>query len=211
MQWDDIVNDPKKLYWPGLISVPLDKDEKEHLATHISDPTLRFDSLSIPVLLDWRRRKYNIPLLAFRKQAQYDRVHIWQIDEYEGGVIPGTSLHLPESVKKRQTESTPRGIIISAGPLALDRLRTNGMDLGHVVGIVRLAPWRSPIGFNKDYREDSLLVCRDSDVVNSEDAAKLVSLGLLEFERTPSGKTAVVNHITGERFDAVDPETSSDF
>lgn len=145
-------------------------------------------ALGLPGKLDLERRKYGIPDSVFSVEAVYDRIFIYQLPRVFGDLIEGTSLVKPESVRKREEESTPRGVIVSAGLKALDNLRSNGMDLGHVVNFIRLSPWKLTLQ-EICGMEINVLILRDGDIIASEELPKLRSMGVVSTVRadTPAG------------------------
>lgn len=137
-------------------------------------------ALGLPELLEARRIEYGIPDEAFAFQAVYDRVYTWQVSDFHGQANWGdTRILMPESVDKAETFSSPRGIIVSAGLLALEELHSNGMDLGHMVRFIRLTPWRHRIGVVLGH-EMYLLLIRSGDICASEDTHGKLRTGELK-------------------------------
>lgn len=134
-------------------------------------------ALGLQPLLEFRRLEYGIPDGAFRVQAAYDRVLLWQISQYEGkGTFGDTSILMPDSTRDYERGTAPRGVVVSAGLRALDHLRSNGVDLGHVVAIGGLSPWRircDSIGG----RPQHVLLLASGDVAGSEDTRRLLDNG----------------------------------
>jgi hypothetical protein len=135
-------------------------------------------ALGLPPLLDQRRLERGICDAAFKYQAAFDRILVSQYDEeaqrdtyLEGGKIIKTSV-----AKQRDTMQAPRGVIISAGLRALDNLRSNGIDLGHQITFVRVAPYRITVDWIAGV-EMSLLVLRDGDVIASLDTMEALRVG----------------------------------
>ena len=125
-------------------------------------------ALGLPALLEERRLEFGITDKAFHAQAVYDRVFVFQLPMVHGDKFEGTSLYMPDTTKQREMNGAPRGVIISAGALALDSLRSNGVDLGHVVLFVNAAPYHiryDTIGGKAAH----LIVLTAGDVVASED------------------------------------------
>lgn len=134
--------------------------------------------LGLPDLLDRRRLEFLIPDEAFREQPLYDRIFIYQIsmwktDKYGDGLI-----EMPEIVKDAEKFSNPRGVLIAAGPIALDEIRSNGADLGHVVTFIKLAPWRLQVAAHRG-RDEHILIMRSCDLIASEDLARQLREGAL--------------------------------
>ena len=86
---------------------------------------------------------------------------------------------MPDTARQRNEESTPRGVIVSAGLRARDNLASNGMDIGHVVNFIRLSPFRLPY-LSISGVEMCLLVMRDGDIVSSEDVPAMKLRGELK-------------------------------
>lgn len=139
--------------------------------------------LNLPPLLDYRRQKYGIIDDAFHYggQCAYDRLLVWQIPLWEGATFGKTKILMPETTKDAESQTAPRAIIVAAGLMALDHLRSNGMDLGHIVTFANQGHWRlriGEVGGNYQY----LIILSSGDVVSSEDTRRLTDLGFL----TPS-------------------------
>jgi len=121
-------------------------------------------------LLDERRLEYGITDGAFKFQASYDRVYIWQIPMQKGDKFEGSQIHMPESTQQRERNKAPHGIIVSAGLLALDSMRSNGIDLGHRVLFAHSAPYhiRYDVVEGQEYH---LIILTAGDIIGSEDLA----------------------------------------
>lgn len=136
-------------------------------------------SLGLSQLLDARRLEYGITDPAFSAQAAYDRVLAVQLSQFEGETFGADSkIVMPDTVKEKELESTPRGLIISAGLRALDDLRSNGMDVGHIVHFVRFSPWRIRYDIVSGV-QCFLMVLRSGDILASEDTAAQLKAGTL--------------------------------
>jgi hypothetical protein len=128
-------------------------------------------ALGLPKLLDQRRTEFGITDGAFERQAVFDRIYIWQIPMQSGDKFESDSLiHMPESVKQREKNKAPAGIIVSAGLNALDQLRSHGVDLGHKILFCHTAPYHirydSVLGV-----EQHLIILQACDIIGSEDLA----------------------------------------
>lgn len=167
-------------------------------------------ALGLPKLLDERRLKYHIPDSAFTMQAAYDRILVWQLF-LEKETFGDTSIIMPNRAKAREKDEAPRGIVVSAGLKALDDLRTNGMDLGHVINFIRLAPWRMPFD-HINATELKLIVCRSGDVVSSDDLASALRLGECWIRHDEESNQHVFVDERGKRWTPVnDTEVPSDY
>lgn len=126
--------------------------------------------LGLPALLEAKRIKYAIPNSAWRSQAVFNKILVWQIPIDESDTYGKTGLVKPETVKKRELSEAPRGVIVSAGLQALDELRSHGVDVGHTVFFTHLAPFRKrlpPIAG----RESALVILHSGDIFDSEELA----------------------------------------
>lgn len=124
---------------------------------HISDEPVMPFSETYTKLVDSRRKQYMLINEFFEYQAVYDRVYVQQVSRYEGDKIGDGLIVMADSTKQREREISCLGIIVSAGLKALDELRSNGMDVGHMVNFVRNAPFRVPVATIAG--KDFYLVC----------------------------------------------------
>lgn len=147
-------------------------------------------------LLEERRHKYFIPDVAFSVQAAFSAIFVHQMDdnEQETYLADGRIIRAGKTLSRDQITS-PRGIIVSAGAQALECLLSNGMDVGHLVSTLQMAPFKrefaDPVGY-------SLLMMRVGDVFGSEDTAAEIRAGSGRFalrgatviwENGPEGST----------------------
>jgi hypothetical protein len=150
-----------------IIRTQREDDLRREVEANFSPP----GALGLPPLLDDKRIKHGIPDSAWRSQAVFNKILVWQIpvdgsETYGGGVIVKT-----EAQKKRELSEAPRGVIVSAGLQALDELRSHGVDIGHTVFFTHLAPFRKrlpPIAG----KEPSLVILHAGDIFDSEDLAE---------------------------------------
>lgn len=138
-------------------------------------------ALSLPALLDQRRLDYGIIDGAFQRNPSYDWIAVYQIPWNEGDTFEGSALIRPETTKAREKEEAARGVLIGAGLLALDALRSNGIDLGHIVTFIKLAPWRLPAGYVAGHTE-YVLMLKAGDIVASEDLQRQLRSGACKIE-----------------------------
>jgi hypothetical protein len=142
----------------------------EKLKEHISPPgQCKAQVVKDFPKLEEYRLKYGIPDAAFTTmEATFDRILVFQAPRVLGNKIEGSKLYMPDSARRREEESVPRGIIISAGLKARDNLVSNGIDIGHMVNFIRLSPFRIPY-MSISGQEFYLLVMRDGDIIASEE------------------------------------------
>lgn len=134
-------------------------------------------ALGLPKLLDERRLEYGIPDNAFEDAPAFDVVFVRQIEKLAyKPVLEGGMIVAPEQTAARETQEASEGILIAAGLKALDSLRSNGIDLGHMVRFIKLAPWRMETG-KVGGKPHYVLVLRAGDIVASRDVRSLVRSG----------------------------------
>lgn len=131
---------------------------------------------NIPEILEKRRMEYGIPNGAFESYPTFDKVYIWQIPlPGQGGdkYVEGGSILKPENVQSHERNTAPRGIVVSAGLQAMDRLWSSGTSIGDIVRFKKLSPFIMPVA-QIEGKSFSVYVVRDGDIESSEDfAAKL--------------------------------------
>lgn len=147
-------------------------------------------ALGLPPLLEARRLEWHIPDGAFRLAPLYDRVYVYQIPTYIRG--KKGLIHIPETKKKGELRSNPRGILVAAGLLALDAIRSNGMDLGHVIRHTHVNPWRLIIDY-ADGQEYEMQVMTAGNLTGSEDLADVLKSGAMRIVRDEKGHHTYVD------------------
>lgn len=139
-------------------------------------------------LLEEAIARYGIPRCPY--EASFDRVVVYSVPEekaqrdtfVEGGIITK-----PQAFQEYEKQSTPRGVLVSAGLGARDVLRSHHMGLGHMVWVARLSPWRHVIDIDKDGREKTFLFLRVGDLVGSETLAGWVAAGKVKIQTERDG------------------------
>lgn len=143
---------------------------------------------SIPELLDRRRLEFGMPDDVLRQQCAFDRMLIFQIAPHfsSGNTFGSTKIIMTDKTKARKRDEAPLGIIVSAGLSALDHLRSNGMDLGHIVAFAKYTPYKY-VCTMVDTEELQLLLVRSGDIIGSEDLALDMLEGRIRIERNKDG------------------------
>lgn len=150
--------------------------------------------LGLCPLLEARRWVELIPDNAFKTHAVFDRILVMQVDmDKHKETFGDTGILMPDTARARINEQTCRGIIISAGLLALDELRSNGIDLGHYVRFIKNAPWKMQVDTVEGH-EVYELVMRSGDLVSDEDLSEALRRGECRIEYdAASGKHGFVD------------------
>lgn len=126
-------------------------------------------ALGLPPLLERRRLDYRITDGAFSCALISDRVWVRQIPEWSTGMAGSKSLIvMPDVTRDKEFRETPMGILVAAGPKALDELRSNGVDLGHRVRFIKDAVFRTRVD-RINGKDEWVLVLNAGDIIGSED------------------------------------------
>jgi hypothetical protein len=141
----------------------LAKSQGPHFAKRISEKLP-----GVTGLLNRRRLAYSLVDNVFRSEAVFDRIHVFQVPRVVGETFEDSILIKPETTQQREEEENPCGIIVSAGLKALDALRSNGMDIGHLINFGKLSPTRLVVDVIRGV-EVVVLVIRVGDIVGSMD------------------------------------------
>jgi hypothetical protein len=124
----------------------------------------------LPKKLDDARFEHGITDGAFKRQACFERVFVWQIPMQKGDTYDGGLIKMAESTQQRERNKAPYGVIISAGLKAMDILTSNGLGLGHTVLFCHAAPYH--IRYDViDGVEQHLIVLMAGDIIGGEDLA----------------------------------------
>ncbi len=135
--------------------------------------------LRLPPLLEAQRQKYGIPDGFFKSQAMFDRIFVFPIDQFDDAdtYSVGGSIHRPNSTKLKDMQEGNRGVLISAGLTAADRLMSHGCELGHVVTTNKNVPFARRCERLEDGTEMFYLVMREADLAGSETLAAEIVMG----------------------------------
>jgi hypothetical protein len=122
-------------------------------------------------LLNERRHKYLIPDEAFEYAATFDRILVWQVSRHEEGKKGGL-IYMPDATDMREREQACLGVVVAAGLRALDELKSNGVDLGHLVAHARNVIFRLPFA-TIGGKDCHLVVLTAGEIIASCDLALL--------------------------------------
>ncbi len=141
-------------------------------------------ALRLTELLEAQRLKWGIPDGFFKSQAVYDRIYVFPIDQFDDAdtVAPGGTIHRSEGKKLRDLQEGNRGILISAGLIAADRLMSHGIELGHIVTTNKNVPFARRCERLADGSEMFYLVMREADLAGSETLASDIQAGTKRIE-----------------------------
>lgn len=171
--------------------------EANAVAANVSPPGF-FPQL--PKLLDDRRKEYGLIDAMFACQPIFDCVWVYQFELNMGeSFVPGGVIVKSETSKSRERNTSSRGILVGAGLAALDSLKSHGVELGHIVRFIKLAPFKIPVGY-ADGREIHVLQMRVGDILGSEDLAQMLRARVYEVKDV--GGADAPDHRYTRSFDA---------
>lgn len=96
----------------------------------------------------------------------FDRIFVYPLDKAQQPESTSGGIILPDQMRAKL--GAQRGVLIMAGPRAVEQLWSHGVCIGDIVVTARLSPWERTY-FSKDHRPHRVLVLRASEVVGSED------------------------------------------
>lgn len=152
---------------------PFERQQAENASIDLTKHMATPGALNLPPLLEQRRLEYGLPDHLFDAQATFGFVLVYQITRLASETYGDSVIVRTQQNMDREAKEAPRGIIISAGLDALDKLRSNGVDLGHIVLFSRSIPYRASMGI-AGLKEQYLLVLQVGDIFASEDAAEAI-------------------------------------
>lgn len=192
----------------------------ERAARAIQERLAPKGSLGLDPHLDQRRLDYLIPDEAFNEQPVYDRVFVAQLNDGpdDGKFVEGGLIIKPQTVEARDKGESPRGIVVSAGMIALDNLMSHGIRLGDVVTFTEVAPWKLPLGRLGDAEnsvEYDLLQLRSGDITGSPDVARRMRDGEIRVERRHNETRKCWEHVlvdsNGDTWNPIEPFSGGDY
>ena len=142
------------------------------------------DALRLTPLLEANRLKYGIPDGFFKSQAVFDRIFVFPIDQFDGGdtYSPNGTILRGALTKLKDMQEGNRGVLISAGLTAADRLMSHGIELGHVVTTNKNVPFARRCERLADGTEMFYLVMREADLAGSETLAEQLRAGTKQID-----------------------------
>lgn len=154
-----------------------EKDRAEKRSKLIRERMSPPGALGLCELLEFHRQKYGITDAFFKSQASFDRIYVFPIDPFDDEErIPGSVLFRANLTRMKDMQEGHRGVLISAGLTAADRLMSHGIELGHIVTTNKNVPFAR----RADVLEGEplfYLIMRDGDLAGSETLASEIRAG----------------------------------
>lgn len=160
-------------------------------------------ALHLTPLLEKHRLEYGIPDGFFKSQAAFDRIFIFPLDLFEGMATfsAASPILRPRLTELKDKQEGNRGVLISAGLTAADRLMSHGIELGHIVTTNKNVPFARRCDRLEDGTEMFYLVMREADLAGSETLAEEIRAGKKRIEDLGDGSSyshQVVDVMNGE-------------
>lgn len=127
------------------------------------------EKLRLPPKLEAARQEYGIPDGFFRVGAGMDRIFVFPLDPFDDDEkIPGTRFYRANLTKQKDQQEGFRGVLISAGLTAMDRLMSHGYELGDIVMTNKNVPFARRMELLGGRFPMYVLVMRDGDLAGNE-------------------------------------------
>jgi co-chaperonin GroES (HSP10) len=159
---------------------------KERVATKAPPPPPPLDVPLRPALLRQRMEKHGIEFPTFA--PTFDRIFVYPIDKDTQPETTAGGIILPDQMKQKLVAQV--GVLIMAGPRAIEHLFSHGIQLGDVVVTARMSPWERTY-YSKTHRQHRILVLRSSEVVGGEDLLERYESGELCMQMDHEGRVTV--------------------
>lgn len=188
-----------------LNGMPLTEEQKARITSYDKAARMKMSpDLGLPPLLESKRWPWVMVDKVFARQATFDRILVYQIDEE---ILNDSPIVMADETRESRRYHAARGVIVSAGLRALDVLRSNGLDLGHTVNFISACPYRLEVDFVVG-KPVELLVMNVGDIVASEDSRTVLRSGVVKI--ICREKQHIFVDEEGNEWDPVMPWTSPD-
>lgn len=136
-------------------------------------------ALRLPELLEEQRLRWGITDGFFKSQASFDRIYVFPLDQFDEdeSFAPGSPILRPQLKKLKDLQEGHRGVLLSAGLTAADRLMSHGIELGHIVSTNKNVPFARRCDRLSDGTDLFYLVMREADLAGSETLAEQLRAG----------------------------------
>lgn len=152
-----------------------------------------------PPKLQQRMVEYGIELPDFA--PVFDRVFVYPLERTGQPETTAGGIVLPETTRHRL--GAQRGVLVGAGPKAIEQLYSHGVSLGDIVISARLSPWERSYASSAG-NIHRVLVLRAEDLVGSEDLKVAYDRGELRLEMDETGHVQLADR------ERIDPEETKE-
>jgi hypothetical protein len=143
-------------------------EKAKHRTKLIRDKMSPPEVLKLPAKLEAARQKWGIPDGFFKYAAGFDRIFVFPIDPFDqDDKLPNSFLYRPQVTKQKDLQEGFRGVLISAGLTAMDRLMSHGYELGDIVMTNKNVPFARRMELLEG-EPMYVLVMRDGDLAGNE-------------------------------------------
>ncbi len=152
---------------------------------------------TMPPLLRKRLEFWKIKPPTFA--AVFDRIYVYPLED--APTVTKGGIELAGQTKAKL--ASQRGLLMKAGPKAIEQLYAHGISLGHIVVCARFSPYERT--YMAEGEMHSMLLLRASEVLGSEDLQTAYDNGDAGLEMHPDGHVEYTDREGGAR-KRVDPE-----
>jgi co-chaperonin GroES (HSP10) len=131
-------------------------------------------------LLDKRRKEWGIPDITF--QPMDNNVIVWRLPPLT--TSPSGLLHLPEDARSPHI----KGVVLAMGPRAMDVLKSNGIEEGHIVVFARFAGWETKDHTAHQKLGSEVLIIKDRDIIGSDELKAELKSGKAKYVKGEDGR-----------------------
>jgi hypothetical protein len=126
------------------------------------------EALKLSPKLEAARQKWGIPDGFFKYAAGFDRIFVFPVDPFDqDDKLPNSFLFRAQTTKQKDLQEGFRGVLISAGLTAMDRLMSHGYELGDIVMTNKNVPFARRMELLEG-EPMFVLVMRDGDLAGNE-------------------------------------------
>jgi len=161
-------------------------------STSLTQSVLPIRNLQVslmPPLLKARLEYYKAEMPPWA--PTYDRILVYPLRDTDMPLKTESGLYLPQDDNTKDQLGSQRGLLVAAGPKALEQLYSHGIALGHLVLCARHSPWGRKYISRERKIIHKVLVLRASEIVASEDLLNAYEKQDLWLEMTPDGRVLV--------------------
>ena len=190
---------------------PRDPSEQEARSKERLSKMSPEGSLGLPEKLEALRWEHGITDGYFEPQCIWDRIFVFQTFAFDKTTfVPGGLIQMSQNDQKAERYSSPRGILIGAGLMALDALRSHGQELGDTVCFIQQAPWRMEVDRIAGESE-WMLIFRVGDISGNFDLAKRLRAKTSRVEYDEASAVHKIRDPEGKLWTPQEPFIREDF
>lgn len=148
------------------------------------------------LLVETRMRNYGIERVTF--QPIDDQVVVWRLPPIQ---VSAGGIQIPDEGQSPHV----KGVILKMGPRAMDSLKSNGIEEGHIVLFERFSGWEHTdvkVYPRKQATRDTwnvVVILRAKQIIGSDDLAKDLASGKAKYIKGADGRYCLERKLIGGR------------